>query len=102
GKRRHHAAATEHKPCFIAVPHRRDAIHDDVSISLRGKQRKKDAETEVEAGHHDINKHSKRDDECPDRREVEGYAHTPAPSTATPAAGVMPAARTGISLRGPS
>ena len=100
-KRRHQAAAAEHQPGFVAVPDRRDAVHDDVAIGLRGKQRKQDAEPEVEAVHHHIDEHRKGDDERPDGREVDAGGHRAAPSAATPAAGVMPAARAGISLRGP-
>ena len=97
---RHQAAAAEHQPGFVAVPDRRDAVHDDVAVALLRKQRKQDAEAEVETVHHDIDEHRKGDDEGPDGRKVDRH-HRAAPSAAAPAAGVMPAVRIGTSCDGP-
>ena len=99
-ERGHQAAAAEHQPGFVAVPDRRDAVHDDVAIALLRKQRKQDAEAEVEAVHHDIDEHGKGDDEGPDGGKVD-RDHRAAPSVAAPAAGVMPAERIGTSCDGP-
>src|SRR5262249_37444643 len=100
-ERRHHAAAAEHQPGFVAVPYRRNAVHDDVAVFLLGEEREQDAESEIESVHHHINEHGECNDEGPDRREIDWYAHRIAPVTA-PAAGVMPAARAGVSWLGPS
>ena len=100
-KRRHHSAAAEHEPGFVAVPDRRDAVHDDVAIGLRRKQREQQSEAEIEAVHHHIDKDRERDDERPDGCDVDHGGHPTDPSAATPAAGVIPAARAGISPRGP-
>jgi len=50
----------EHQPGFVAVPDRRDAVHDDVAVGLLRKQRKQDAEAEIEAVHHDIDETRQR------------------------------------------
>ena len=68
---------------------------------LLGKQRKQHAEAEVESVHHHIDKDREGDDEGPEGRDVEDSVHPADPSAITPAAGVMPAARAGISPRGP-
>ena len=106
-KRRHQAAAAQYQPGFVAIPDRRDAVHDHVAIGLGGKQWKQDAEPKVEAVHYDIDEHRERDDERPDGRDIGGN-HRTAPSVAaapvadaTPAAGVMPAVRVGTSWLGP-
>ena len=97
-KRRHHAAATEHEPGLVAVPDRRDAVHDDVAVGLRRKQRKENAEAEIKAVHHHIDEHGEGDDERPESCEVDRRTHGAILSTA----GVMPAARAGILLGGPA
>ena len=99
-KRRHQAAAAKHQPGFVAVPDRRDAVHDDVAIAPFRKQRKQDAEAEIKTVHHDVDEHGEGDDERPEDGEVDGEIHR-APSGFAPAAGVMPAARAGTSCDGP-
>src|SRR5436190_12906640 len=76
-------------------------FHDDVTVFLARKQREEDAEPEIETVHHDIDEHRKGDDEGPEDRKIDGKAHRAPPPLTAPAAGVMPAARAGASLRGP-
>src|SRR5207248_9900134 len=112
-KRWHHAPGAKDQPGFVAIPGRRDAVHDHIAIGGGRKQRKEDAEPKVEAVHHNMDGLRERDDERPDGRDVDGH-HRTAPSVAaapaadvmpaadvTPAAGVMPAVRVGTSWLGP-
>jgi len=74
-------------------------FYDDVAIGLFGKQRKQDAETEIENRPSRRKQTRKGDDEGPDGRKSIGIiGHLPRGGAR---AGVMPAARAGTSLRGP-
>ena len=70
-KRRHQAAAAQHQPGLVAVPDRRHAVHDHVAVGLVGKQRKQDAEAEIEPVHHHIDEDREGDDEGPDGGDVD-------------------------------
>src|SRR5207247_8600341 len=98
---RRHSAAAAHQPGFVAVPYRRDAVHDHIAVALVREQRIQDAKAEIESVHHDINKHRERDDERPDGRDVDGGGHRATPWAVAPTAGVMPAAWVGGSPLGP-
>ena len=102
-KRRHQPAAAEHQPGFVAVPDRRDAVHDDVAIAPFREQRKQDAEAEVETVHHDVDEHAKAMMKAQTvARSMASMSSVPLRRRRRPAPpGVMPAARAGGSLRGP-
>ena len=84
--------AAHHQPGFVAVPDRRDAVHRGIPLLANGKAREQNANTEIEAVHHDISHDRKGDDRGPDDGQVD---QRPSPSSA--GVGVMPAVRIGAS-----
>src|SRR5690606_41292822 len=103
GKACAQTAAAQTDPLLVAVPARRDRVPRRVSLLSFGKEGKEDADAEIEAIHHDVREHRERQDDQPNRRQIEEAAHGRASSSACPivrsgstaGAGVIPAARKG-------
>ena len=98
-KRGHQAAAAEHQPGFVAIPHRRDGIHGGVAFPADPEHRKQDADAEIEAVHDHVHEHGEGENAGPDVGEHGAVSHGWPPSARPPAAsagpGVMPAACAG-------
>jgi hypothetical protein len=62
---REQSRAAEHEPRFVAVPDGRDGVHHQVALFLIGKERKHDADAQVEAVEHHIHEEAQRDDRGP-------------------------------------
>ena len=77
----------------------RAGVRHHVAIVFVRKQRNQHANAEIEAVHHDVHEDREGDDESPEHCDVEG-GHLDHPCACV--AGVMPAARAGMSARGPS
>ena len=95
------AAAAEHEPGLVAVPHRRDRVHRNVALLARRERREQEADAEVEPVHDHIGEDREGDEHRPQAsrgRPNKAWAH-PAGwrwrSGSTAGAGVTPAARMG-------
>src|SRR5690606_4956339 len=90
------AAAAQHQPGLVAVPHRRHGVDRLVALAADGEHREQDADAQVEAVHHHVGEHREQDDAGPDHGEVESDVHHgSSPDSFMPGPGMMPAVRIG-------
>ena len=74
-KRGEQHSAAEHQPGLVAVPYRRNRVHGLIPLGAHGKRREEDADTEIEAVHHDVGEYRERNDEDPNDTKVGAVAH---------------------------
>src|SRR5258706_2040060 len=74
-KRRQQAKTAEHQPSLIAVPDRRDRVHDDIATADVARESVKHTHAEIEAVEQDIEKDRSTHDQGPDRHEIEDGTH---------------------------
>ena len=72
------AAAAEHQPGLVAVPERRDRVHHLVALAFAARERKQDADAEVEAVEDDVERDRGADQRGPDHRKVPFHGGSPA------------------------
>src|SRR5262249_3359418 len=72
--------AAQDQPSLVAVPNRRDCIHDLVAGGCVGCEAEQHADAEIEPVEHDIEEHRQSEDQGPNRHEVENLAHRISPS----------------------
>ncbi len=63
--------ATEDEPGLVAVPDRRDRVHDEVARTAVGGEAVEHADAEIEAVERDVEEDADREDDGPDRGEAE-------------------------------
>ena len=98
-KDRKEPTSAHDKPGFVAVPDRCDRVHRLVAFTPDRQGREQNADTEVETIQHDISHDREPDDAGPYESKIDAahrvYSDTMG-SEITPAAGVIPVARSGI------
>src|SRR3982074_896264 len=72
-KCRHQRGSSQNQPGLVAIPDRRDRVHQGVSIAPVADERKEDADSEVETVHHHIHHQSKADDHGPDDGKIDAH-----------------------------
>ena len=68
-KGREQCEAAEHEPCLVAVPDRRDRVHDEVARLQVGLEAVEDADAEIEAVEQHIEEDAGGEDDRPERDE---------------------------------
>src|SRR6185503_18275094 len=76
-KGREQAEPAEDKPGLVAVPDRRNRIHDQRAVVLVACEAVEDADAEIEAIEHDVIEDGERDEDGPDRYEIEHHGLSP-------------------------
>ena len=81
GKGGHERNPAENEPCLVAIPDRRDRVHDQIARIPVGRESVEDAHAEIEAVQQHVKKDADAKNERPDRHEIEdGLAHGRAPA----------------------
>jgi hypothetical protein len=57
--------AAENQPGLVAVPDRRDRVHDRVARGCVGREAEQHADAEIEAVEQDIEEHRRPEEQCP-------------------------------------
>src|SRR5688572_12620790 len=72
--------AAQDQPGLVAVPHRRDRVHDDVAGAGVRRQAVEHADAEIETVEQHVEEDPDAEDERPDRNEIEHLVHDASPS----------------------
>src|ERR1700704_379346 len=71
----HQRRSSQYQPGLVAVPDRRNRVHQGVAIAPVADERKQDADSEIETVHHHIHHQSKADDHGPDDGKIDAHRY---------------------------
>ena len=77
GKGRQQAQAAQHQPGFVAVPDRRDGIHQQIARGFAVGEIVENADAQIEAVQQHIEEHRQAQDQRPHRHEIEDHGASP-------------------------
>src|SRR6185437_10402692 len=60
----------QYQPGLVAIPHRRDGVHDEIARRRVRCQSEENADAQVEAVEHDVVKDADRENQCPEWHQV--------------------------------
>jgi len=89
----HEPDAAKNQPGLVAVPDRRDRVHDRVARGCIGREAEQHADSQIEAVEQDIEEYRHPEEQRPYRHEIEDLAHLLSPSSSSAPA------RTGVRAR---